>query len=239
MPYWQRQAWLDASLGRYKFLYPDENIEIIVVDDGSPTPAIIQEGRTPFPWPVKLIRLPEKDHALNPCVPINEGVKVAEGQFIILTNPEVMHSLPIIRSMLAGLQILGKTGYIAAACWSTEKNKWFCHSSTVGDPGQGRAPMPPGSGFHFCSMITKQFFDKVEGFSEEYREGQAFEDNDFLWKLWCAAARFEIADDLVVNHYHTPVDWPSGGHTRNKRIFQDKWRATYLPIKQTEGDKIC
>lgn len=200
-------------------------MEIIIADDGSPEPASDVVDHEEFPWPVRICRMPSKINALNPCTPINRGVEMAAGQIIVLTNPEVVHKTPILRGMREELAKLGKRGYLAAACWSPDKGWWYCHS-TLGPPEKnvGRGALPKEAGLHFCSMIRKSFYDEVGGFSEEYRDGQAYEDNDFLWKLNQAGANFAIADDLVTEHRDAPrTIWPQGGAARNRRIFEARW----------------
>lgn len=116
-------------------------------------------------------------------------------------------------------------GYIAAACQDQASGVWYCHSH-LSPPGQklGRAKIPEGAGFHFCAMMTRELYETVGGFSEEYRDGQGFEDNDFLWKLREAGATFKILDDCVTDHVECQrCKWPEGGHARNKQIFEAKW----------------
>lgn len=195
--------------------------EIIVVDDGSPVHFVYDRDV----GPVRGIRLPSKEHALNPCVPFNCGVAVARGEVIVITNPEVIHRAPILAEMLDQLEALGPKGHVASACWSPRRQWWFCHSSLMPKPSSvGRAPMPPGAGLHFCVMLYRKFYEEIGGFSEEYRDGQGYEDNDFLWKLATAGAEFVIRDDLVTEHIDCPPTvWPKGGADRNRKIFEAKW----------------
>lgn len=73
-------------------------------------------------------------------------------------------------------------------------------------------------------MLHREFFDQVGGFDEQYRDGQGYEDNDFLWALHKHGARFAICDDLVTDHLPCPrSQWPAGGAARNKAIFERKW----------------
>jgi glycosyltransferase involved in cell wall biosynthesis len=222
MPFWRRSTVLAENLDRYRELYPAADLEVIVVDDGSPTPA---KATGEFPWPIRIIRLPAKQIALNPCVPINEGVRASSGDFVVLTNPEVVHRSPILGQMLAYLDEFGPRAYIAAACWDPIKTRWYCHSTKMPAAASlGRCKTPAGAGFHFCSMLTKSMYNEVGGFSEQYRKGQAYEDADFLWKLHKARATFHIADDLITEHRKTAsCRWLPGGAARNRKIFQELW----------------
>lgn len=212
------------NLARYRELYADQRIEIVIVDDGSPERAQVDGA---YPWPVRIVRLPAKAEAKNPCVAFNEGVLLAAYDLIVLTNPEVVHRAPILKGMRAELKRLGPKGYVAAACWGEELGWWYCHSTDEPDDAKkGRAKRPVGAGFHFCSMLNRAIYLEVGGFSEEYREGQGFEDNDFLWKLAKANAKFKIADDLVTDHMPCPpTEWPEGGAKRNKAIFEARWNV--------------
>lgn len=222
MPFWRRQAILELNLAAYRSLYPGDDIEIVIADDGSPEPATVVGE---FPWPVRLVRLPTKAAALNPCTAFNAGVAASSGDVLVLTNPEVVHRAPILVDMLEQLIRLGPKGYVAAACWGVKKEWWYCHSTKMPAPEEvGRAKMPEGAGLHFCAMLSRRLYEEVGGFSEEYRDGTGYDDNDLLWKLHVAGARFHIADHLVTDHYDCPrTQWPRGGAARNRAIFESKW----------------
>lgn len=220
MPYWRRQRALLVNVENYSRLYDDEDVEMIVVDDGSPEPAVVPAG---LPIMVTVLRLPKKFAALNPCVPINKGVAVSRGEFVVLTNPEVIHRDSILDEMRLRLVDMGPKGYIAAACRG--RKWWYCHSTLMPEPSSvGRAPCPEGAGLHFCAMLHRSLFDEIGGFTEAYREGQGYEDSDFLWKLDRAGAKFAICDDFVTDHVECPgSSWPDGGAARNKAIFNAAW----------------
>lgn len=217
MPFWRRQTVLAANLAQYRNLYPKADLEIVIADDGSPEPA---EAVDHYPWPVNIIRLPAKSEALNPCVPLNAAVAASSGEFVLLTNPEVVHRTPILSRMRDVLLVMPR-GHLAAACWSPSNGRWYCHTRKM---RASRYQLPRGAGLHFCAMLRRSLFDQVGGFSEEYREGQAFEDADFLWKLDRAKAQFRIADYLVVDHVKTSrPKWPADGLARNQTIYERKW----------------
>jgi GT2 family glycosyltransferase len=201
---------------RFRTLYP-RDLEIIVVDDGSgDLPAV----------DAKVVTLPRKDGALNPSVPFNRGVEASSGEFIVLTNPEVVHRAPILEEMKAEIERRGPRTYVAAACWSPRSKWWYCHSTDEPDDARvGRAPRPKGAGFHFCAMLRRELYDAIGGFTEDYRDGQGYEDNDLLWKLHAAGALFVIRDDLVTDHTDCPrTEWPKGGAARNRAIFEARWK---------------
>lgn len=220
MPYWRRPEILAESLEHYASLYGSNDInEIIIVDDGSPEPA---EAEGDYPFPVRVVRLPAKTEAKNPCVPFNAGVRLATSKIIVLTNPEIFHAKNILQQMACRTEKLGEKGYVAASCWSDQHATWLCHTDVPHVPG--RAKLPNGAGLHFCAAIHRSFYEGIGGFSEAYREGQGYEDNDFLFRLESAGAAFAIANDLVVEHRQCPpTKWPRGGADRNRRIFEAKW----------------
>jgi glycosyltransferase involved in cell wall biosynthesis len=219
MPYWNRAEALANALNRYAAIYKDDGLEVIVVDDGSPEKPIVWSY---LPLLVRVITLPEKTAALNPCVPINVGVGLAQNDIVFLTNPEIMHTGNIIDPMIAELKKLGPKGYVAAACFCPRLNAWLCKSDAP--PTPGRAKVPAGAGLHFFSCFHKSLFDEIGGFDVEYRNGQGYDDNDFLWKLHSAGAKFSILDDCVVEHSPAPrTVWPRGGLARNRAIFERKW----------------
>jgi len=217
MPYWKRREALIRTLNSYYNC--NYNCEVIIVDDGSgdDVPATIE--------------LPLKDCAKNPCVPINEGVRASKSEIIVLTGPELVHREPIFSEMEKTLESLGPKGYVIAAAWSIGQAQWHCHS-TVNGHLPGSWPVPKGAGFHFCTMMYRDFFLEIGGFDDSYREGAAFDDNDFLWTLEKNGAVFCMRDDLVVDHYPTATKWPAGGWERNRLLFESKW-ADYINNRPT------
>jgi len=210
MAYYMRQEALDHSLRALRALYAELELEIVICDDGSPI-SVSAPG-------CRIVTLPTKGYALNPCVPINRAVAASTGDVIVLTGPEIEHREPVLMAMFADL---GPDDYVIAAC-RDGVDRWLCASSVR--PGEnGRGPMPIGSGFHFCTMLHRSLFDRAGGFDEDYRAGQAFDDNDWLFRLERAGARFKMRDDLVVWHHQVPCLWPIGGHARNLRLFESKW----------------
>lgn len=217
MPYWQRRAATDASLAAMAAHYRDLDMEVVIVDDGSPEPYHAPMG---LPWPVRVLRLPEKSGPLNPCVPFNRGVEAARGDFIGITNPEMLHVRPVLQQMID--QLTGPQAYVMAAC--RYGNTWHAHSSISGRVEAG-IQMPAGAVYHFLAVMHRGLWRRAGGFDEDYRDGAGYDDNDLLLRLQRVNADFIIRDDLVVEHVRegARAKWRPEQFERNKQLFQRKW----------------
>ena len=209
VPYWNRQEALDRMFEQYARLYPDLNIEFSVCDDGSATPAVVPEG-------VTLTLLPPKTHDLNPCVPINWAVAASTGGIIVLTNPEIEHREPVLLELLDLLDT--PDDYAVARCWCVDRKMWLADGS-VDYNSHGRAPVPPGGHFHFLTAFSRDLWRKAGGFDEDYRHGTGHDDNDWLWRLHRAGARFRLTDGSVY-HYRGTSRWTMPS---NRELFFSKW----------------
>lgn len=221
-PYWERQAVADQSCGLLAQHYAGMSIELIVADDGNRVP--YQAPAMPFP--VRVVTLPRKDIALNPCVPINAGVRAASGDVLVLTNPEILHRKPILQAMRAELGA-SRAKYVQAAVIHHKApgvSRWHSHSTVAGKVESG-IRMPKGACYHFCAMLHRDLFDAAGGFDEDYRHGAGYDDPDFVLRLQRAGAEFVMRDDLVVEHVRSGAHakWPNGAFARNEQIFKRKW----------------
>jgi len=223
LPYWQRLGVAQAALRIMAGQYPDLDLEVIVVDDGSPEPFETPAG---LPWPVRVLRLPSKNVPLNPCVPFNRGAELAQGDVIALSNPETLHRRPVLPAMRAELAVCGPAGVVLAACQLEGSAVWHCHSSVAGQPVEG-VPMPAGAHWHFLSMMCRPLWEAAGGFDEDYRDGAGYDDPDLVLRLDAAGARFKIRDDLVVTHVRNQARaaWSPAQFERNRRLFVAKWSA--------------
>lgn len=213
-PYWKRPQALQEMFTTYQHLYPKLDIEFSICDDGSPVSDSAFD--VPLPPHSQVIRLQPKDVPLNPCVPINEAVNRSHCEIVVLTTPEIEHREPVLQEML---MLLGddEDNYVTARCWD-ERGIWVA-GPEVNYNTHGRLPVPPGAHFHFCAMFRRSLWEKAGGFDEEYRHGQACDDNDWLWRLWSVGAKFRVAQGVV---YHTKSDikW---NLPHNRHLFMRKW----------------
>ena len=210
MPYYDRAERLSASIASLERWYYAEDMEIIIVDDGSPDLVILESILD-----VTVIALPGPKPPRNPCVPINEGVNYAKGEYIVLTSPEVVHTDPALFSLFK--LHTEPNDVVSAVCFDPERG----YLAGIATPrGGGRGPMPDGADFPFCTLLTRDFFIEAGGYDEDYRTGQGYDDNDFLWRLYHAGANFKRSPDDVVTHHHEKTEWKMKS---NESLFRKKW----------------
>ena len=176
LPYWNRQEATDASLCLMAKHYMDLDLEIIIVDDGSPEP---YERPTLLPLDIQVIRLPFKTMPRNACTPFNFGASRARGDVIAISNPENLHHKPILEEMLSELK--DSNTYVTASAWCPDQNRWHAHSSMVrNDSNDVGSFLPKGAQYHFMGMMKRELWDKIGGFDEDYRLGAGYDDPDLL-----------------------------------------------------------
>jgi hypothetical protein len=212
MAHFNRPDDLKRAVENYRKVYPDLDIEFSICDDGSLLPPTTK-GR--------VVLLPQKGYALNPCVPINHAVRNATRDIIVLTNPEVEHREPVLYRMLEALT--GPNDYVATGCRDTRRGDWYAGPDAPVAPIGGRQPKPPGTHLHFCVMFHKALFERAGGFDEDYRHVPGCDDNDWLWRLWAlGGVNFKYVPG-VVWHIHGPRRrWP-GTPEAAAQMLRRKW----------------
>jgi hypothetical protein len=209
-------AGLDSMVDRYG---DRTDLEVVIVDDGSPTdPALPALERWTPPRVNNLIvrcySLPVKSDPKNPCTPINHAVRHAAGDLILLTNPETVHPVDVLSEMVRQVS-QDPFAYVLASAYCPESGTWYCH------------PDYAPAGYHFCGLLSKDLFWRAGGFDEDYREGHCFDDPDFVQRLLRAGAKITLRDDLIV--LHRQIESPSlsaqphANWLRNHRLFWEKW----------------
>lgn len=223
LPYWDRKQATDDSLALMAAQYAGLDLEVIIVDDGTPAPYAPPDD---LGLDIRVIRLPRKIVPKNPCTPINAGVAASHGDLVAISNPEIMHVNAVLGAMAAECEAIGPYAYVLAGCWCPDEKRWHCHTSRkFNKSNDAGALMPDGVGYHFLGMMHRELWDKAGGFDEDYREGAGYDDPDFVLRMLRAGAKFKIRDDLVVHHPHNEprTRWPAGGFERNRELFFRKW----------------
>jgi hypothetical protein len=221
LPYFNRPEATDAALLHHAKLYPDFDMEVVIVDDGSDEPYYAPPK---MPWRVIVKRLPKKAAPKNPCMPFNIGVHLASGKHVALSNPEIIHRSSVLPEMVRSLE---SADYVSAACWCPDNNRWHAHSTrTPLMADKTPIEMPKGAQFHFLAVMERKTFKEIGGFDNEYRDGAGYDDNDLLMRLDQFGASFLQRDDLVVEHsrHGARAAWTPQMFARNREIFMRKWQ---------------
>jgi glycosyltransferase involved in cell wall biosynthesis len=224
MPYYNRPE-LRFTLDSYAGLYKDrKDVEIIIVEDS--------KNRSSEPFHKKMMKIIDKyskdlvirvilDHkeSFNPSSKYNIGAKESKGKVLMLTNPEVPHTLDIFKEI--DKENLNNV-YIICSCkavyLSEDKGTfkdssyrfymWYQHTKSR------------DVRYHFCTLITKEDYTKVGGFNEAFCAGIAYDDDNFVKRVQKAKLIMLPRDDLVTIHIE---------HSRSYQISaEDYHRLTVI-----------
>ena len=183
-----------------------DNIEVIIVDDGS-VDSQRCEGLTGYSGlAIKVLRIDKKKKTwTNSCIPFNKGIKQATGDIVIIQNPECLHINDVISYAANNVN---DRNYLSFSCYSVNsaitsdihKVKKVdgryadkirdmvvpymnSHVSISNFLGWYNHPIVRPCAYHFCSAITKKNIDEMGGFDERYSSGYSYDDNELLTRI--------------------------------------------------------
>ena len=170
---------------------------------------------------------------MDPGPAYNYGVKNSTGEYILLSNPEIVHDSDV----LAGLDTEFTTpgAYVLCSCMNVrnfkdiasaesisgglvyEKIEWYQHS------------IHWNRRLNFCSGISRADYDRIGGFDEDYRFGYTCTDVDFLRRVVTGGLRITLRDDLVTLHQNHPrvygitAEELAEKFRINQKVLKEKW----------------
>jgi GT2 family glycosyltransferase len=221
MPYYDREPQLRATLKSFSELYQRNDFEVIVIEDQKQTPGMtvdllgVLDEFIPF-FTTQYIKS-QAGICYNPATAYNEGAKAAQGEFLVLTNPECRHDGDVLKGFDSILKE-AVNSYIICSCKALKKDNkfhmWYQHS------------LYRAAQYHFCSCIKKEVYWQIGGFNEAYTQGYGYDDNSFLGRVQASSLKIVQADELQVTHlWHQKVQPPNYRELlqRNRTLFEKEF----------------
>lgn len=188
--------------------------EVIIVDDASDdTHKLHGLEFDGYKFGIKLISInKDEKYWSNPCIPFNIGFDIAEGETIIIQNPETYHYGDVLEYIDNNFK---SNEYYSFACYSMSKEttKKLLNKEAFSIVNRGASDQISDSWFnhpiyrpvyfHFLSVIDANVLKNMGGFDERYAEGIAYDDNEFLHRVKMRGLDIKlIADPFVIHLYH-------------------------------------
>jgi len=220
MPYHDRAKEFRNTLLSFRHHYAGrDDYEVVVVEDLKDVnshrlhDALLSTLREFMDIPV--VVYPSPSGCSNPSPAFNFGAGKCGGEFILLTNPEVMHHADVL-SGLDGEFEADPGVYVVCGCRDVavtssageypslqyNDGQWLVHTRH----NHRR--------LHFCTALSAGTYRKVGGFDEEYAKGVGYDDDDFRNQVEAARVRFSDRDDLLTLHQ---------AHARSYAISDALW----------------
>jgi len=201
-------AYYNRKLQLYNTLFSIHNssikdLEIIITDDASREEERIEDLVKQFDIKIKIIRInPEEKTWVNPCIAYNMAIKLAEGKFIMIQNPECFHFGDVIKHFIKNIK--NKTYCIYSVFgFNAEYSNILsekCKQNEYKDIVNGMEKYIPFfskdnySGiwynharfrkrpYHFLSGMNLININRLRGFNEKFSQGHWFDDDEFFYR---------------------------------------------------------
>jgi GT2 family glycosyltransferase len=211
MAYHNRRIQLIKTLNSInKTNYDKSKLEIIIINDCSSDEHNINDLPIVFnKLNIKLLNTNKisKDW-VNSCVPYNMGFNYVKYDKIIIQNPECYHNDDILSYTYDNLT---NKNYLSFGCYSLNNEESNSITFDHIKPLDQKFGLACSSGwynhteyrpsyYHFCSAITKNNLDKLNGFDEDFKDGIGWDDNEFLYRIKLLDLSTEIINEPFVYH---------------------------------------
>lgn len=255
MAYHNRLDQFKNTLKSIEYHYANKyDFEIILVDDASNDYNRIKDN---YPQ-IKVIEISkeEKGNRLNACIPFNIGFQHAQGNVIIIQNPENVHVSDIFKKVEENLE---RKKYLTFGCysitqeqtrlldninWKENVTKQFLNIinpiknniSNIFENGWYNHSKYRPTEYHFLSAIHKDDLFEIGGFDEEYANGTSFDDNEFLFRIKKKYETKIIDVPFCLHQWHEHNRNTNANffkvHTINENLWKEtQRRGSWMPQK--------
>ena len=242
MAYYNRKDLIVNTLKTIEKSKFKNEIEVIIVDDASEEKHKLDDIVGDFDLDINLIVVDKKDKTwINPSVPYNIGFKAVKSDNVIIQNPECLHLGDITATVVENLR---DGVYLSYGCYSVdnpvqmkingiENTNDYMKDIKNCIPFYDRAVRVDGENgwynhntirphfLHWCTAITKKDLDAVGGFNEEFANGIAYEDNEFLHRVKKQVDIKFVKGPIVIHQHHGSTNYGQRNLVmRNQMIAQ-------------------
>jgi len=211
------------KLHQYNFI--GNNLTVIIVDDGSDSSNRLEDIVNDYNFYIKLFYVHTKNW-INPCVTYNVGfskIDARDDDIVIIQNPECAHSGNVLEYALNNLT---HKDYFVFNCIALNPDQT---NSLISSDKYDRNDLPTNSSmydaetgvdwyvhpkfrpkyYHFCSCITYKNLKLLNGFDMRFKDGDAFDDDEFASRVRQLKLNRQFISDPFVHHLWHPIYQPS------------------------------
>ena len=189
---------------------------------------------------------------------INQAIKAASGNYILIANNDIVVTKGWIERMLKiaesdpKIGLVGPISNLVSGRQLDENSQYRTmeemhnYAAEVKQKNKGEILEFPRVAF-LCTLIKKEVIEKIGGLDERFSPGN-FEDDDYCLRAQKAGFKTVIVKDVFIHHFGSKSFTAEGLEKyktileKNQKIFIDKWGATpeeiWLKGKQTKGRKV-
>lgn len=226
-----------------------EDIEVIVVDDGSDEEHRLEDIVENYKFPINLIRLEKKKKwYINPCIPFNKAFKEAKADLVLIQNPECFHYGDVVKTSIENTT---DDNYLSFSCYALDdedtntlhEGKMFETINEASNEGYKKGwynhskinPRP----YHFAACITKKNLEDLGGFDEKYAKGIGFDDDEFLYRVCKKGLTVHIGDSpFVIHQCHYKEDSFERKAAQNNSQLKKNYDLFHTYTQQQEGWRV-
>jgi len=208
MAYFERKRQLLITLGEInKYVGPDDNVTISIVDDGScEEEKLTKQDIDKFSNLMILYAYMPKESKkhVNPSFPFQIAVdmlKHVKDGVMMLQNPECCWTSNLFEYLKRNIQ---PNTYYCFACFEPENWNWTPEHN-LNDVVNGEGKWLQHSQFsnrqmHFCSAMYKERWDEIGYFDPRLFDGYWYDDDLLIWKIRNAGINAISVDIPMVIH---------------------------------------
>ena len=245
------------------------NFEMVIIDDRSNHR--IDFIKDQFKFPIKIIRIDNKDNDKIVCPGdlYNVAFESSVGEIIVIQNPECLHLGDIPTYIMDNFKY---DDYLSFPCYSSNNTgvndyvitniddltinnieqltKNFNNDDKFGKfPIWFQHPAIRNKNLHFCTVISREYYQILGGFSRDYSNGFCFEDDQLIFdikeKLKLNVISIPLEENIGVIHmYHgrsSLVNITPNETTIEKRAIYEKYHLNENIFKYnvSQNKNIC